>query len=110
MRVLWLCNIMLPMIAGKLGLPASCNEGWLTGLMESLQQNKEENGVEPGICFPVENIAGCSTEASAETGTGALPEDAGSVPGVRKLGHIEGMEAYGFSEDLRNPERYEYAL
>ena len=43
MRVLWLCNIMLPMIAGKLGLPASCNEGWLTGLMESLQQNKEEN-------------------------------------------------------------------
>lgn len=66
MRVLWLCNIMLPMIAGKLGLPASCNEGWLTGLMESLQQNKEENGVELGICFPVENIAGCSTEASAE--------------------------------------------
>ena len=66
--------------------------------------------MESGICFPVENIAGCSTEASAETGTGALPEDAGSVPGVRKLGHIEGMEAYGFSEDLRNPERYENAL
>ena len=110
MRVLWLCNIMLPVIAGKLGLPASCNEGWLTGLMESLQQNKEENGVEPGICFPVENIAECSIEASAEAGTGVLPEDAGSVPGVRKLGHIEGMEAYGFSEDLRNPERYENVL
>ena len=53
MRVLWLCNIMLPMIAKKLGLPASCNEGWLTGLAESLQQNNEEKGVELGIRFPM---------------------------------------------------------
>ena len=31
MRVLWLCNIMLPSIAKALGAAASNKEGWLTG-------------------------------------------------------------------------------
>ena len=31
MRVLWLCNIMIPAVAEELGLPYSNREGWLTG-------------------------------------------------------------------------------
>ncbi len=31
-RVLWICNIMLPVIARKLSLPYSNREGWLSGI------------------------------------------------------------------------------
>lgn len=36
MKVLWVCNIMLPMIARALGRACSNKEGWLTGVMEAL--------------------------------------------------------------------------
>ncbi len=32
MRILWLCNIMLPVIGEALGLPYSNREGWLSGI------------------------------------------------------------------------------
>ena len=53
MKVLWLCNIMLPIIAKELGQEASNKEGWLTGLSEQLLSHAGENGIELGICFPV---------------------------------------------------------
>ena len=36
MRVLWLCNIMLPAFAKAEGLPSSNREGWLTGSFHRL--------------------------------------------------------------------------
>ena len=33
MRVLWVCNIMLPVIAEALHREASNKEGWLSGLL-----------------------------------------------------------------------------
>ena len=36
MRVLWLCNIMLPMIAEQLHIEASNKEGWLSGLADMM--------------------------------------------------------------------------
>ena len=34
MKVLWVCNIMLPTIARQLGTSYSSREGWLSGLLE----------------------------------------------------------------------------
>ena len=51
MRVLWVCNIMLPEIAVQLGAPYSVREGWLSGVLSRFL--KEENtGTWLGICFP----------------------------------------------------------
>lgn len=52
MKVLWLCNIMLPAIAEKLQLEISNKEGWLTGLAEAVMKRREENGIELCIACP----------------------------------------------------------
>ncbi len=49
MRVLWLINAALPAIAKELHQNAPVNEGWLTGLADSLIKNKE---IELIVCFP----------------------------------------------------------
>ncbi len=56
MRVLWVCNIMLPRIAEKLGQEVNNKEGWLTGLMEAVLAHNAsdlENMVQLGIAFPI---------------------------------------------------------
>ena len=45
MKVLWLCNIMLPFIAKSLGHKIVVKEGWLSGLASKLIQNKESNNI-----------------------------------------------------------------
>ena len=58
MRVLWLCNIMLPAIAEKLHMESSVKEGWLTGLLSQVIAQGEQSGVQLGIAFPAnENLA-----------------------------------------------------
>ena len=51
MRVLWICNIMLPVIAKQLGMPYSNKEGWLSGLAERILDEKNSN-ITLGVCFP----------------------------------------------------------
>lgn len=86
MRVLWLCNIMLPMIADSLGLPPSNKEGWLSGLSERILREQEENQIELGVCFPI------------KTGEG------------KRQGKIEGISYYSFYEDISHEERYQEEL
>lgn len=86
MRVLWLCNIMLPLVAEALGKDASNKEGWLTGLAEELLKHAEENKIELGICFPV--------------GKGEEPVK----------GRGQGFSYFGFREDVSRPEVYDPAL
>ncbi len=68
MKVLWLCNIMLPAFAAAEGLPFSNREGWLTGSFHRLVQEKVETGreeklLELGVCVPVPaSLAGCRKE------------------------------------------------
>ena len=58
MRVLWLCNIMLPAIAEKLHMESSVKEGWLTGLLSQVIAEGENSGIRLGIAFPTnENLA-----------------------------------------------------
>lgn len=85
MRILWLCNIVIPRIARELGLPESNKEGWLTGISETLLSEKE-NKITLGICFPVEK----------------------DKDGIR--GETEGLSYYGFYEDTVHPEIYDTSL
>lgn len=87
MRILWLCNIMLPAIAKKLNLPYSNREGWLTGIYEKIIQETNSR-IELGICFPVENMT----------------EELKKVNGKIMLGEVS---CYAFEERLSSPEIYD---
>lgn len=80
MKILWVCNIMLPAVAKSLGRECSHKEGWLTGLFDILR--KEVSELELGVAFPVS-----PTEKPLK----------GSVDGVRY---------YGFRENTGKPEEY----
>ena len=41
MKILWLCNILLPHIAEKVGLKSNPKEGWLVGAYERIQNTGE---------------------------------------------------------------------
>ena len=56
MRVLWLCNIMLPAIAEKLNMESSVKEGWLTGLLSQVIAQGNDSGVQLGIAFPTNEV------------------------------------------------------
>lgn len=76
MKVLWVCNIMLPAIAQHRGMQASNREGWLTGLAERFQKDIGRNQITLGVCFPV-NL---STE-----------EIKGTVDGIKYYGFYENV-------------------
>ena len=91
MRVLWLCNIMLPAFAKQVGMSFSNREGWLTGSFERLIREPARSGssqplVELGVCCPV-------PEHMEE---GRLDAD--------------GVTFYGFHENLNTPEIYQTSL
>ncbi len=86
MRVLWLCNIMLPIVAKALGKETSNKEGWLDGLSVQLLKNGAENRIELGVCFPV-------------------PMDAEPMKGK-----AAGLTYYGFMENTVKPEVYDATL
>lgn len=95
MRVLWLCNIMLPAIGERLGLPYSSREGWLSGIYERISRTygkENDSGITAlAICFPVEN--------------------ADSLPvGEKGCFSLEGTSCYGFKEKLQSPEVYDARL
>lgn len=91
MKVLWLCNIMLPAIARKFGLPFSNREGWLSGTYERLIQ-EENPPIELGICFPLSAVEG------NQIGPAATAFAVGPATG------------YWFQENLDAPERYDRRL
>ena len=91
MKVLWVCNIMLPAIAKRLNLPCSNREGWLSGLLDRVVMEQERNRIELGIAFPVD-------------------ESVGNFDRVMQLGENISCHCYGFVEDLAAPERYDVAL
>lgn len=80
MRVLWLCNRCLPVIAAHLNMDAGNKEGWLAGLSERILEEKNEDLI-LGVCFP----------ASKEL--------------AKWKGEYE-VTAYGFYEDFKHPENY----
>lgn len=80
MRVLWVCNRCLPVVAAELKMDAGNKEGWLAGLSERILEEKNEE-LELGVCFPA------SKDMAQWQGKFAL-------------------EAYAFYEDVSKPELY----
>lgn len=104
MRVLWICNIMLPMIAEQLHREPSSKEGWLSGLASVVLDRKRENGIELATAFPVpEDLPG-----SADTADHAASSERGGDL-VCKGKYADGertLDWYGFREDVGNAHVY----
>lgn len=96
MKVLWLCNIMLPAIAQELKLSYSNREGWLTGIYERICREKERAGIELGICFPMDESTAETMRRQGEMGKLRLEKS--------------GALCYGFVENLAAPEVYDDGL
>lgn len=84
MKVLWVCNIMPPVIGQYLGKESSVKEGWISGILMRLIKEKED--VELGICYPV-------NQKEDERRSEILLENKKII-------------AYGFGEDMVHPEIY----
>lgn len=91
MRILWVCNIMLPAIAVELKTAYSVREGWLSGILNRLLLDADAE-VELGVCFPAQG------ELAALQRRLCLGEK-----------KVE-ISCYGFGEDLEHPERYNVSL
>ncbi len=87
MKILWICNTMLPIIAHKLGLGAGNKEGWLTGLCSTILENHTKNNIELHIAFPTDNASGIKS--------GQLHLENGAV-----------LTYYAFTEEIHKPEKY----
>lgn len=95
MKVLWLCNIMLPMIAEQLNMEASNKEGWLSGLADVILKKRESNGIELAVAFPApDRVLSEGQDICVHRIT---------VRGCR-------VSCYGFREDVRRPEIYDGRL
>lgn len=85
MKVLWVLNLIPPVIGKQLGKECSVKEGWISGLLSRVIAQGEELGL--GICCPV-----------------ALKEE-------EKRNSIsvnnKNIDCYGFWEDSSRPELYE---
>jgi len=94
MNVLWLCNIMLPVIARELNVEASNKEGWISGLADVLLADSADNGVCLYVAFP------------------APDHLLGDRDVFEKKLCIKDTEltCYGFREDTSAPDRYDPSL
>ena len=56
MKVLWICNLVVPGIARKLGLGSIPKEGWVEGLFSRLTEEKKKDPDTPipDIAFPID--------------------------------------------------------
>lgn len=63
MKILWVCNVLPPIIAEKLNMQGSNKEGWITGALLRMLENPsfEESKIELSIAFPVNDKANQSS-------------------------------------------------
>lgn len=95
MRILWLCNIMLPVIAEHLNREATNKEGWLSGLSDVVLSRQQENHIALAIAFPL--------PGGLSVGDGDIFEDVIDVKGNK-------LYCYGFHEETGCPHRYDESL
>ena len=96
MKVLWLCNIMLPAAAHRLGLEASNKEGWISGMADAVLAHQQENEISLSIAFPMSDRE--------------MPAGHDIYYDVVELADGASYSCYGFPEDVRHPEKYDRKL
>jgi glycosyltransferase involved in cell wall biosynthesis len=75
---------MLPAYAIAHDLPYSVREGWLTGCLNRIKENKKDDeNITLAVCFPIDGELASSKE------------------------EIDGITYYGFREDIAHPEKYD---
>ena len=83
MRVLWLCNIILPEVARALNEPVIPYGGWLSSLLTNLKQR-----IELIVCFPY---------------TGEEPPVYGAIDGINYYGYAASADSTGtFTAIIQN--------
>lgn len=90
MRVLWLCNIMLPAIAEKLHMEGSVKEGWISGILERFILEGQNSDVQLGIVFPANEMLESYHDVFVWNGVQ--------------------VQCYGFYENMDKPEIYQSNL
>ena len=107
MRVLWVCNIMLPVIAQALSQEYSVREGWLSGILGRYLET--ENGAELSAADVTDSAASLGgRQQGAETADALTLGIAFPVaPGREELSqrlqlgsYKKEVACYGFAEDL----------
>ena len=96
MKVLWLCNIMLPAAAHRLGREASNKEGWISGMADAVLTHQQENEISLSIAFPMSGRE--------------MPDGQDIYCDVVELAGGASYFCYGFPEDVRHPEKYDRRL
>lgn len=104
MRILWLCNIMLPMIAQQLHMEASNKEGWLSGLAGAVLERREKNGIELAVAFPAAGIPQAAAGVEMIERNNCYVYRGMAETGRGTLGW------YAFAEDTANPHLYDERL
>ena len=95
MKVLWLCNVVLPMAAEQFHVEGSNKEGWISGLADMVLKNQRENAIRLAVAFPVP--------------AHALPKGTDVCRRTVSAGGAV-FDCYGFLEDVRRAEAYDSAL
>lgn len=101
MKILWLCNMMLPVVGMHLGLETSPKEGWLSGLLNQVLADDQNRIEHLALAFPVSKGL-----LAAE---GLTKEETSILQGSLECQGKQ-VEYYGFYEDTARPEVYDEAL
>ncbi|MCD8379206.1 MAG: glycosyltransferase [Lachnospiraceae bacterium] len=91
MRVLWVCNVVLPQIAAELHMDAGNKEGWIAGLYTAVIRDLAAEGIQLGFAFPI-----------------AKGQD--MVRGSLTVNEDYDLYYYGFREDSLNAENYDVEM
>lgn len=105
MKVLWLCNVMIPMIAEQLNLEGTNKEGWISGMADMVLQNQQSNRIDLAIAFPAPRSIFTTGHNAGSSG-----EQRGNIyKRVLKLKDST-LTCYGFFENVGRAEYYDQSL
>ncbi|MCM1540460.1 MAG: glycosyltransferase family 4 protein [Blautia sp.] len=95
MRILWLCNVMIPVVAKRLNMEATNKEGWISGLAGVALEKRIENDIELAVAFPGSRSM---FSGEREIRREKVPMEQGD------------LICYGFYEDTTRPDLYDEGL
>ena len=107
MKVLWICNLILPEIAASMGLGTIPKEGWVKGLLDAMLalKHSESNVTDFDIAFAFP-VSKAVIDASENA------DSRGFISGTAKLQEYPDLtvEYYGFYEDTAHESVYDAKL
>lgn len=92
MKVLWLCNIVLPAAAHEMGIEASNKEGWISGMAEAVLNG--DSSISLSVAFPLPRI----------------PQGQEIYSGTARAKGGAAFSFYGFPENANQAEKYDKRL